>query len=293
MKSQNRGNISPSLKRRKAKLQHSVISMIILLIISVWCLAPLAWVGITSIKPQGTEFRLPVSYWPDNPTMENYRIVTGERFTIQKSIINSLIVSSGALIIGLTISTLAAYAIARLRFRFRFGALLFTQIGGMVPPIIVIAPIFVMLRFSGLLRTYWAMILPNAAFDIPLSTWLIASYFARIPFELDEAATIDGAGTLRTMFSVIIPVAAPGIFTAGVIAFLGTWGEFMLAMTVSLGQKAIETVPVTVLSLSQMFQLQWTWVAAGTILTLLPLLIGVLLLQRVIVRGLTSGASVS
>lgn len=263
----------------------------VLLVISVWCLSPLAWVGITSIKPQGTEYRIPVRYWPQNPTLENYRTVVGERFQIHRSILNSTIVASGALVIGLSISTLAAYAIARLRFRYRYFALFFTQIGGMVPPIVVIAPIFVMLRAAGLLRTYWAMIIPNAVFDIPLSTWLIASYFANIPFELEEAAKLDGCGTLRTIFSIILPVAAPGIFSAGILAFLGTWGEFMLAVTVSIGKKAVETVPVTILSLSQMFELQWSWVAAGTLLTLIPVVLGVLIFQKVIVIGLTSGST--
>ncbi len=279
------------LKRQKKQLKQRTISVILVLAIGLWCLSPLIWIGITSIKPQGTEYRLPVSYWPENPTLDNYRVVVGPRFQIQRSIVNSAIVASGALVLGLTVSTLAAYAIARMRFRFRYHALFFTQIGGMVPPIIVIAPIFVMMRTVGLLRTYWAMIIPNAAFDIPLSTWLIASYFANIPYELEEAAKLDGCGTLRTVFSIILPVATPGIFTAGILGFLGTWGEFMLAMTVSLGQRSLETIPVTILSLSRMFELQWSWVAAGTIVTLIPLVIGVLVFQRVIVRGLTSGAS--
>jgi multiple sugar transport system permease protein len=279
------------MKRKYRILRHRIISLLILLAISFWCLAPLVWVGITSLKPQGTEYRIPVRYWPENPTFENYRTVVGERFQIHRSILNSAIVATGALVIGLTISTFAAYAIARLRFRYRYFALFFTQIGGMVPPIVVIAPIFVMMRSLGLLRTHWAMIIPNAVFDIPLSTWLIASYFANIPFELEEAAKLDGCGTLRTIFSIILPVAAPGIFSAGILAFLGTWGEFMLAMTVSIGRKAVETVPVTILSLSQMFELQWSWVAAGTILTLLPIVIAVLVFQRVIVVGLTSGTA--
>jgi multiple sugar transport system permease protein len=272
-------------------LRHRIISLLLVLVIGTWCLAPLLWIVITSFKPPGTEYRMPVEYWPSEPTLDNYRTALGPRFRIQLSILNSLLVASGALVLGLLISTLAAYAIARLRFRYRYAALFFTQIGGMVPPIIVIAPIFVMMRAVGLLRTHWAMIIPNAAFDIPLSTWLIASYFANIPFELEESARLDGCGTMRTIFSVILPVAMPGIFTAGILAFLGTWGEFMLAMTVSLGQRSLETVPVTILSFSRMFELQWSWVAAGTVITLVPLIAGVLLLQRVIVQGLTSGAS--
>ncbi len=272
------------------KNKHTVISLIILLAVSLWCLSPFVWMGITSFKPQGTEFRIPVEYWPQEPTLENYRTVLGPRFAIHRSLVNSIIVASGALILGLAMSTAAAYAISRLRFRYRYPALLFTQVGGMVPPIIVIAPIFVMMRAAGLLSTHWAMILPNAAFDIPLSTWLITSYFTNIPFEIEEAAVLDGAGPVRRIISIMVPAAAPGIFSAGILAFLGTWGEFMLAMTVSLGQRSVETVPVTILSLSRMFELQWTWVAAGTVITLIPLTAGVLIFQRVIVSGLTASA---
>jgi multiple sugar transport system permease protein len=141
----------------------------------------------------------------------------------------------------------------------------------------------------GLLRTYWAMILPNMTYAIPLSSFLIASYFANVPFELEDSAKLDGCGTLRTIFHVILPVSAPGIFSAGVLAFLGSWGEFMLAFTVTLGKKAVETVPVTILSLSQAFQLQWTWVSAATMVSLIPIVVGVLVFQRFVVRGLTAG----
>jgi multiple sugar transport system permease protein len=279
------------MTRRQRSVTHRVLSTVIFLVIAVWCLAPLAWIGVTSIKPQGTEYSIPVEYWPENPTLENYRTVTGERFVVQRSILNSVVVSTGALIGTLTLSTLSAYAIARLRFRFRWTTLYSMQIAGMIPPIVVIAPTFVLLRSLGLLRTYWAMILPNMVYAVPLSSFLIASYFANVPFELEDAAKIDGAGTLRTIVSVILPVAAPGIFSAGVLAFLGSWGEFMLANTVSIGSQEVETVPVAILSLSQAFELQWSWVAAGTMLTLIPIVAGVLIFQRVVVSGLSTGVA--
>ncbi|MFW6293884.1 MAG: carbohydrate ABC transporter permease, partial [Spirochaetota bacterium] len=143
----------------------------------------------------------------------------------------------------------------------------------------------------GLLQTYWAMILPNMIYAVPLSSFLIASYFANIPFELEDAAQIDGAGVFRTVFQIVLPVAAPGIFSAGVLAFLGSWGEFMLANTVSIGAWEVETVPVAILSLSQAFNLQWSWVAAGTMLTLIPIVAAVLVFQRFVVSGLSAGVT--
>lgn len=278
-----------SQKHRKHR-KHLTLSGIILLVAALWSLAPLAWLGITSIKPQGTEYRIPVEYWPEHPTLENYRTVLGDRFRIQRAVWSSVVVSTTAAIGTLVLSSLSAYAIARLRFRFRFHSLYAMQIAGMIPPIVVIAPTFVLLRSLGLIRTYWAMIIPNMVYAVPLSSFLIASYFANVPFELEDAAKIDGAGTLRTIFSVILPVAAPGLFSAGVLAFLGSWGEFMLANTVSIGSAKVETVPVVVLSLSRAFELQWTWVAAGTVVTLVPVIAAVLLFQRSVVQGLSAGS---
>lgn len=279
------------MKRKQRSAIHKTVSVLILAVIAIWCLAPLVWIGITSIKPQGTEYRIPVEYWPENPTLENYHVVTGERFGVQRSILNSMVVSTGALIGTLLLATLSAYAIARLRFRFRWTTLYGMQIAGMIPPIVVIAPTFVLLRTLGLIRTYWAMIIPNMIYALPLSSFLIASYLANVPFELEDAAQIDGASPLRTIFQIIIPVAAPGIFSAGVLAFLGSWGEFMLANTVSIGSWEVETVPVAILSLSQAFNLQWSWVAAGTMLTLVPIVVGVLVFQRFVVTGLSAGAA--
>jgi multiple sugar transport system permease protein len=278
------------MKKKYRIVQHRIISAVLLLVIATWCLGPLVWIGITSLKPQGTEYRIPVEYWPENPTLDNYRTVTIEKFQIQQSIVNSIIVSGTALLGTLFLSILSAYAIARIKFRFRYPSLFFIQIAGMIPPIVVIGPTFVLLRHLGLLRTYWAMILPNVAYSIPLSSFLIASYFANIPFELEDAAKIDGCGPLRIVWKIILPIAAPGIFSAGVLVFLGSWGEFMLAFTVTLGKKAVETVPVAILKMSEAFELQWTWVSAGTIVSLIPIIAAVLIFQRYVVRGLTGGA---
>ncbi len=279
------------MTKRQQHIWHRVSSWMLFLLIAFWCLAPLLWIGITSIKPPGTEYRIPVEYWPDEPTLDNYRTVLGERFNVQRSILNSIVVSTASLIGTLILSVLSAYAIARLRFRFRMITLYSMQIAGMIPPIIVIAPTFVLLRSMGLIRTYWAMILPNMVYAVPLSSFLIASYFANVPFELEDAARIDGAGTLRTIVQIVLPIAAPGIFSAGVLAFLGSWGEFMLANAVSIGADEVETVPVAILSLSQAFELQWTWVAAGTMLTLIPIVLAVLIFQRYVVTGLSAGIS--
>ena len=274
---------------RKRKF-HLIRSILVTALVALFGLLPLYWLLITSFKLPGTEFRLPVEYWPSNFSVESYRVVLGPDFQVQRAILNSLIVSSTAMLGTLLLGSLAAYAIARLRFRYKLQSLLAIQIAGMIPPIVVIAPTFVLIRALGLLGTLPAMALPNMAYGIPLTTWLVASYFATIPFELEDAARVDGASPWTTFWRIMLPLAAPGLFSAGVLAFLGSWGEFMLAFTVSLGLPQVQTVPVAILSYSQAFQLQWTWVSAGTVLSLIPIIMLVLVFQKWVVRGLIAGA---
>jgi multiple sugar transport system permease protein len=267
-----------------------LLSLLLTAGIGLFSLTPLYWIVITSFKTPGTEFRLPVEYWPSSFSLESYRVVLGPDFRVQRAILNSLIVSTTAMLGTLLLGALAAYAIARLRFRYKIQSLITMQVAGMIPPIVVIAPTFVLIRALGLLGMLPGMALPNMAYGIPLTTWLLASYFATLPFELEDAARVDGASPLRIFWQIILPLAAPGLFSAGVIAFLGSWGEFMLAFTVGLGLPQVQTVPVAIQSYSQAFQLQWAWVSAGTVLSLLPVIVLVLVFQKWVIRGLVAGA---
>jgi multiple sugar transport system permease protein len=278
-----------SIRRGNRAISHWIASLIIFIMIAIYSLTPLYWITITSLKVPGTEFRLPVEYIPTNITFENYVTVTGPQFRIQNAILNSVVVSSTVTIGVLVLASLSAYAIARLRFKYRIQSLILIQLGGMVPPIVVIAPTFVLMQNLGLLVSLPGIILPNIAYSIPLSTWLIAAYFTGLPFELEDAAKVDGYAPLRIYWRVILPLSTPALFSAGVLAFLGSWGEFILAFTITLGQPAAQTVPVAVLSFSRQFELQWAWVAAGIVLSLLPVIAIVIIFERWVIRGLTAG----
>jgi multiple sugar transport system permease protein len=278
------------VKRGRAKWTHTILSVLLVAGIAVYCLFPLYWILITSFKLPGTEFKLPVEYWPSRFSLESYRVILGPDFRVQNAIKNSLIVSSVVTVGALLICSLSAYAIARLRFRYRFQSLIAIQAAGMVPAIVTIAPTFILVRWMGLLGDLGGMILPNIVYCIPIGTFLMAAYFAGLPFELEDAAKMDGYAPLSIFWKVIMPLAAPGLFAAGVIAFLGSWGEFMLAFTVSMGLPKAQTVPVAILGFSQQFQLQWAWVSAGIVLSLIPVILIVLLFQKWVLKGLTTGA---
>jgi ABC-type glycerol-3-phosphate transport system permease component len=234
---------------------------------------------------------MPIAYWPAPFSVEAYKTILGPTFLVQRAILNSLIVSGSTTVGTLFISALAAYTIARLRFKYKWGSLLFVQIASMLPPIIVIAPTFLIVRAMGLLGQLPGLIIPNIVYNIPMSTWLIASYFAGLPFELEDAAKVDGSPPFKIFWQIMLPLTAPGLFSAGVIAFLGSWGEFMLATTITMGLPRVQTVPVAIMSYSLAFMQQWTWISAGIVLSLIPVIALVVIFQKWVVQGLTIGSA--
>lgn len=298
--------------------RYRFMQVVVTILIAVFVLGPLYWILATSLQPRGREYLIPPEFWPSRPTLQAYKTVLGIPTTYETEpseevasapsqaqadqisdmrglsllvpIRNSLIVSSVVTIFSLLIASLAAYAIARLRFRYKVQSLFFLQLGGMIPPVVVIAPTFVFLRAVGLLRTLAGMITPNVAYNIPMATWLLACYFAELPFELEDAAKVDGYKPFQIFWRVVLPLSAPGLFSAGAFAFLGSWGEFMLANIVTMGIPEVQTVPIAILSLSCEFRYQWTWISAGIILSVALVMFIALVFQRWVIKGLTAGA---
>jgi multiple sugar transport system permease protein len=261
----------------------------------------------------GAEYLIPPELWPSKPTLQAYEVILGlsdpsqpddsEQSSITGAeevgistlgflipIRNSLIVASTVAICALLVSALAAYAIARLRFQWKIQSLMLLWVGGLLPAVMVIAPTFVLMRTLGLLKTLPAMILPNIAYNIPLATWLLAIYFSTLPWELEDAAKVDGYKPLQIFWKVILPLSAPGLFSAGVFAFLGSWGEFMLASVVSMGIAEVQTVPVAILNLSFEYRYQWTWISAAIIVSVGLMVFVALIFQRWVIQGLTAGS---
>jgi multiple sugar transport system permease protein len=279
------------MSKKQRQRVHVVVSILVTIFVAGFALLPLYWIVLTSFKTPGTEFRLPIQYWPTDISLEPYRTILGPDFQVQRAIANSLIVSGVTTVGALLMASLAAYTIARLKFHYKWGSLLFIQVASMLPPIIVIAPTFLIIRGLGLLGELPGLIIPNIVYNIPLSTWLIASYFAGLPFELEDAAKVDGSPPLRIFRQIMLPLAAPGLFSAGVIAFLGSWGEFMLAFTISMGLPEVQTIPVAVQGYTMAMQRQWTWVAAAIVLSLAPVIFLVMIFQKRVVQGLTLGSA--
>jgi multiple sugar transport system permease protein len=273
------------LKRKADK----VLSHITGLLIVLFCIGPLLWILTTSFKPMGAEFQTPIELFPSKPSLQAYRTVLVD-LKFYSPILNSFIVSSAITVLGLFVAALSAYAIARLRIKYKIQSLFLLQIGAMIPPVVTIAPTFVIIRSLGLLSSLPGLILPHIFYMTPIATWLLATYFAEIPFELDDNARIDGCTNFEIFWKIILPLGAPGLFSAGIFAFLGSWGEFMLASSITMGVKGVQTVPVAILNFSFEHRTQWTWISAGIMLSLVPILLLVILFQKKVIRGLTAGA---
>jgi multiple sugar transport system permease protein len=255
--------------------------------IAVYCLAPFYWMIVSSLKANPL---LDQSLFPTSPTIANYREVFSSANNFQYALRNSVIVAGTTTIVALLIGVFAAYALARLNFpgkKIVLGAVLATA---MFPLIALLTPLFQLFSNIGLIDTYPPMIISDISFTLPLAIYVLTSFFSEMPWELEMAAKVDGATPGQAFRKVIVPLAAPGVFTSAIIVFIAAWNEFLIAFTMT---QTLRSQPVTVAiakftGASRFEQPFGTIMAAGVLVTI-PLVILVLLFQRRIVAGLTAG----
>ncbi len=272
---------------RRSRLRRIVETEIPVLLIVIFAIGPYVWMILTSLKTEGDIAAFPVHYLPTAVTLEHYRSLLA-RTSFSGNLLNSLVVALGAVALGLTVSVPAAYAFSR--FRFPGRRFLMTQflVINMFPVVLIIIPLFVLMRQLGLLDTFTGIVLGHSTFAIPFSIWMLTSYMNAIPADLDEAARIDGASRLQTLRLVILPVVMPGIVTTGVYIFVTSWNEYLFAMMLS-GQN-VRTVTVALQLFIGEFTVQWGLLTAGGTLIAIPVTLLFLLVQKRLVSGLTSGA---
>ena len=272
---------------RRSRLRRLLEVELPVLLIVVFALAPYAWMLLTSVKPSSAIGAFPVQYLPAEPTLEHYRALLA-RTSFLRNLLDSLVVAVGAVVLGLGVSVPAAYAFSRFRFAGRSGLLVFFLTINMVPVVMLIIPLFVLMRQLGLLDTFVGVVAGHATFAIPFSVWMMTSYFNALPAELDEAALVDGATRWQTIRHVVLPLAMPGIVTTGIYIFVNSWNEYLFAMMLS-GQ-SIKTVTVALQSFIGEFTVQWGLLTAGGTLVAIPVTLLFLVIQRRLVGGLTAGA---
>jgi multiple sugar transport system permease protein len=257
------------------------------LAIVAFALAPYAWMILTSLKTEHEIIRFPVTYWPQQFTIEHYRMLFS-RTTFGGNLLNSLIISTGAMLTGIIVAVPAAYAFSRFRFFGRRFLMIQFLVINMFPIVLLIIPLFVLMRSLGLIDTYFGIIVGHSTFAIPFAIWMMTSYMNSVPAELDEAAIVDGASRLQTIWLVILPLTMPGIVTTGIYIFVTSWNEYLFAMMLS-GQN-VRTVTVALQLFIGEFSIQWGLLTAGGTIVAIPVTILFLLVQKRLVGGLTAGA---
>jgi multiple sugar transport system permease protein len=256
--------------------------------IVIFCLFPFYWLVNISLKT-GADLAT-VDLIPPNPTLENYKsIFQNDDFV--RALINSAIVSLTTTFLGLLVGAFCAYALARLKMNFKFLLLGIVLTISTFPQIAIAAPLFRLWTDIGLYNTLIGLVIPYLTFALPLSIYILVSFFREIPRDLEEAALVDGATNFEAFRKVIVPLAAPGLATTAILAFIAAWNEFLLASTLTSSREA-RTVPVAISQFtgSSQFEVPLGTQSAASVVISIPLVLLVLLFQKRIVAGLTAGA---
>ena len=272
---------------RRTRLRRAVEIELPIILIIAFALAPYAWMVLTSIKPDADISARPLQYLPSTVTFEHYGTLLN-RTTFAANLLNSLVVALGAVAVGLGVSVPAAYAFSRFRFAGRKTLMTGFLVINMFPIVLLIIPLFVLMRTLGLLDTFIGGIAGHSTFAIPFAIWMLTSYMNAIPRDLDEASTLDGATLLQTIRLILVPLVMPGIVTTAIYIFVTSWNEYLFAMMLS-GQN-VRTVTVALQLFIGEFTVQWGLLTAGGTLVAIPVTILFLIVQKRLVGGLTAGA---
>ncbi|MFD6062917.1 carbohydrate ABC transporter permease [Rhodococcus wratislaviensis] len=258
-------------------------------IILVWGLAPFYWMMVTAFRDP--DYTFDTTPWPTHLTLENFQNAlstsSGNNFT--RAVVNSMIIGGITTVVALAVGIFTAYALARIEFRFKYVVVGIVLGASMFPVVALVTPLFQLFTNIGWIGTYQAMIIPNISFVLPLTIYTLTSFFKELPWELEEAARIDGASRGQAFRLVMLPLAAPALFTTAILAFIATVNEYLLASQLSSDATEPVTVAIARFSGNDPHVVPYAAImAAGTIVTI-PLVIMVLLFQRRIVSGLTAG----
>jgi ABC-type glycerol-3-phosphate transport system permease component len=250
-------------------------------------LLPLYWMVISSLTPEARIFEEPALV-PPTLVLDHYRALFGGR-DFWTPIRNSLTVAAATTVLSVGLGVLCAYALARLQFRGKTPLLAGVLAVSMFPQISIVSPLYLLLRELRLINTYPGLVLPYLTFAMPLTIWLLVGFFRQLPIELEEAALMDGAGRLRALREIILPLAWPGLATTAILTFLYCWNEFLFALSFTLGPERY-TVPVAIALFRGQYQVPWGEVLAAAVVATVPVALIVLIAQRRIIAGLTAGA---
>lgn len=262
-------------------------------LILIWCLAPVAWIISLSFKSQAAVTNGSPGFFPASgggAGWQNYvDVIQNEQF--QRAILNSIGISLIATILSVGLATLTAYAVARLEFKGKRFVLTTALVIAMFPVVSLVGPLFDLWRTLGIYDTWIGLIIPYMSFTLPLAIWTLSAFFREIPWEMEQAAQVDGATSWQAFRKVIVPLAAPGVFTAAILTFFFAWNDFVFGISLTSTERA-RPIPAALSFFvgADPFNRPASLLAAGAVVATVPVILLVLFFQRKIVAGLTAGA---
>lgn len=283
-----------SSSKKRYFVRQILLYMAVLLII-IWTIAPYLWLIISSLSYRIDLLQTPLRWIPQRITLENYQNLFvgsgGANMNANlflQALKNTSIIAFLATFICLVLGVFSAYALARLKFPGSSASVALMMGAQMLPPIAIVIPVYVLLRGFDLLDTRFGLVLVYLSFILPLVVWLMRSYFASIPSELEDAARIDGCSRIGALFRIILPLSGPGLVSVAIFAFIAAWNEYLYAFILTTADA--KTLPVLIGEFSTKLGLEYLRIAAAGVLASLPPVVLALVFQRFIMRGLTSGA---
>lgn len=277
-------------EEKKLSTKKNILFCILSLIVLCVLLFPLFWIFITSLKTEQEIFQYPPTFYPHKLNLKSYaaQIETGD-FNMFRAFANSFVISFGAMLIAVVLAVPASYAIARYRFAGRKAMLLGFLVTQMLPVSVLLTPMFIMFKGMHVYNTWGSAVLADATLGIPFSVLILKNYFASIPRELEEAAYIDGCGRLQAFLKVLVPVAKSGIVVCAIFSFLYSWGDLAYGMTFILNQQK-RPITAGIFNFMGQYGTRWSYLTAFAIVTIIPVALIFIFMQKYIIAGMTSGA---
>ncbi len=274
------------MNQQKKRLK-SIIVMLLLALILLFLLFPFYWTLVTSLKTP-SELYGKVTYWPNPITFSAYAKLFTTTVDFLSAMKNSFIVASITAVVSLSVSTLAAYAFSRYRFKGRKQLMFLFLSNNMFPTVLLLIPLYALMRKLGLLYSHSALVLAYTTFTIPFSVWLLSGFLKDLPESLEEAAMIDGCNRGVAFTRIVLPILTPCLISTGIYIFMTSWNEYTFAMMFT--NTTTRTIPIALKNLIGQLGVQWDLLTAGGIITIIPVCIMFFFAQKYLVAGLTAGA---
>jgi multiple sugar transport system permease protein len=273
---------------RRARLGWNIATYAVLLTLTIFCIFPLVWTLLTSLKYEADIVTQTMQYIPKRITFENY-VTIWTQSGFPTLVFNSFVVTATTVVLCLITGTLAAYSFSRFHYPGRGALMLGYLVIRMFPAVLMIIPLFILMRGVGLLDSRFGLALAYTSFLLPLFVWMLKGFFDAAPKELESAARIDGCTRLGAMIRIVLPLARNGLVATSVFVAIAAWNEFLFALMLTTSQGS-RTWPVGLQLMVGEFQLPWGVLAAGGIISIIPVMILFAIVQRTMVHGITAGA---